>query len=247
MSDDNKSYPPSDLKLERLRRQGIIARSAEVSSFGVVVGLIIACFAVVSGAGSAIVNLLERCLAGECAAAPDELIAQNFSALFIVNGLVFVLIIGCLILVDIVQNKGLFTPGAWRFDLGAPFSFSKNLGALRSGFFTQLFKNGLFTIGWLAVCYLLFIAAFQEIIPSVTMLTASSVDDSQIEFYWKFAVRVLIASGTAAFFFAMLSWFVAALQFRQEHQMSRAELEQEYREMEAPPELRRARQELRDS
>ena len=246
MSDESKSYPPSDLKLERLRRQGIIARSSEVSSFGVIIGLIIACSALASGAGSSVATLLKRCLAGACADTPAQTVAEGFSTVLIVNGLVFVLIVGCLVLVEIVQNKGLFTPGAWRFNFAIPFSFSQNLGETRRRFPGFIFKNGLFACGWIAVCYMLLIAAFQEIIPSVTMLTASEFDPDQLGFYQRFVVQVLIASAAAGFFFAVLSWFVAILQFRREHQMSRSELEQEYREIEPPPELRRARQELRD-
>lgn len=247
MSDDDKNYPASDLKLERLRRQGVIARSSDLSSFAIVLGLVLGCCVLVNGAGEVVVGILRICLSGNCAQSPQALMAENVYAMLVVNGLVFVLIVGCLVLVDIVQNKGLFTPGAWRFNLGAPFSFSSNISQTKRRFVGVFLKNALFVGGWLAVVYMLFIAAFQEIIPSVTMMAASEVGAQHWQFYQDFAVQVLIASASACFFFAVLSWFIAILQFRREHRMSRTELEQEYREMEPPPELRRARQDVRDS
>lgn len=244
---ESRNYPPSELKLERLRRAGVIPRSSDVSSFGIVLGLVLSCCALVSGAGEAVVSLLKRCLSGACSTQAPQLVAEGASVLLAVNALVLLLIVGCLLLADLVQNRALFTTGAWGFRAGRAFSAGENLASLRRGLATAVLKNAVFITGWLGVAYLLFVAAFQGIIPDVTIVSAPAVEQPHLQFYRAFAVQVLIASVSASFFFALLSWFLAVLQFRREHSMSRSELEQEYREMEAAPELRRARQEVRDT
>ena len=53
-----------------------------------------------------------------------------------------------------------------------------------------------------------------------------------------------VSAVTFSFFMGALSWFLVSLRFRQSNRMSREELEAEYKETEAPAQMRNAREQL---
>ena len=246
-----KQYPASELKLERLRRSGIVAKSLDVSSFAVVVGFI---------AGSSVLlgrywpSLLR--FAEESFKATQPVSFESFSSEFVWALMSFFASFFLVVwIVNWLQVKFLFSPMALVPDFGRVLAFRENLlGGIKERFVVAGI-DVVKVISWLFVVWLTFHYAgrlFSEHISGATgvLVRDQAIRDSTALPYKAVVTALLNRAMLVGIVFvaiiALLSWFSAMLRFSAKQQMTRGEVEAENRELEASPELRQAFRGARD-
>ncbi|MFN8391702.1 MAG: EscU/YscU/HrcU family type III secretion system export apparatus switch protein [Bdellovibrionota bacterium] len=257
---DWKGYPPSEQKLKKLRESGVIPKSGDVLLFAVLLGALLGVRAVMSFGWRA---FAESCWKTNCVFERSDLLTPGatlartvlaLSARLMLPAVVMVLLFGLL------QTRFLLAPHLVRIDFGR---LARGVAAL-VGFRKQLISAVLQVLkfaAWAAVCYLLLSALLRwveaapelEIRPHEMAEKGSSVWRSvRSGLLTELAGTQAHLSGVAmagiGFTFALgvLSYFVAFLSFRQEHAMSRGEIEAESRELEPSPEVQQAIRDLRE-
>ncbi len=263
MSEESKPYPASELKLERLRDDGVVPYSQEVESAAIVLGL----FAVVLLFGSLLCSKLMEFATEAFAFHADEayflsaqfkessLAAASSTAetLVFALGLVLLPLFLAVFVLGLLQTRFLFVPAALRFRLSSLFSLGELSPAqLFPRFSRSLVSASLFVLS-LVLSFILLRYFFTEIADSgyASLRFRSNIKSSfaggdKLPLLAFVESMTYFAGGALAFFSVMLgvgAYFVRVLGFKRIHRMSRAELEAEYREMETSPELRSAQRE----
>ena len=228
---DERPYPPSDVKLAKLRLAGIVPRSRDVQAFAVCLGAMIGCWL----SGRYLLEALPaRFHVPEGGFDSSELwmllpTLVKGSALFIVPLFVVVAIVGGL------QTRFLFQLELFQFSIGRMFRLWNNLISNSKQRLVLSVLSMAKVLGWSWLC----VTLGSVLLPGLL----SQWDD--LPSAWTGGMRevriVLFATLGYLFFFAVLSRVVVVLVFRQTHRMSRSELEAEYRETEPSQDIKAAR------
>lgn len=238
-----KQYPPSDTKLEKLRRSGVIPQSRFVDMAGILSGLLIGVVAfrsvgLVEVRGFARESWSQSGLSAE--------LAQNFFSVLGKSAGVFLFVyVAIRIVGGIISTRGLFTFGAVGFNPGRMFAWRQNIVSQKFSFFSILLYIAVLT-AWGVLSWLLGFYFFREFsdsgnlnLPGVGSATeAGGMLTFVLENIIGWVLGAAVILGLAA---AAIGYFVASLEFRKSHAMTRSELEAEYRETEVSPQMRQAR------
>jgi len=258
MSSELKNYPAADIKLQRLRKAGVTPRSADLTSAAVCLGLTLGVVVAYSGLETELLEYLRKALELKLSSENGDVqIGIMWNYLSRILFLVFLPLLVCVVLVDAYQAKFVFTLRPIYSELGRGFNVAANLleGLLRR----ILFAGGDFVkvVAWIAVAALLIWFSLEEFI---SVVGGSSDTGQQYVLNWdnreslangigvagnKLLFFVVLAALVFVVFVGVLSRFVAVLNYRREHQMTRSELDAEYREMEGSPEFKAARRDAR--
>ena len=262
----SQTFPPTELKLDKLRKSGIVPFSNDVTSFAVILG---------SGLGLLLAysiyrQPLQEWIKTAWTLGPNEsqavLAAQAYVLLKLITGLAACFLFPVLTLVFVLgglQTRFLFAPGLLGPDLGRFFRSPNALWQGSGGRFAQAFFSTVKVLCWLLVAALLFnylwneaLAPSSSIAPNAASVQAGMpgsdtghvLRELQVESKVRAASSALRPFWTTAlilsFFIAVLSRYIAVLRFREAHRMSRAEYEEELRETEPSPEFKGLRREL---
>jgi flagellar biosynthesis protein FlhB len=255
-----KNFPPSEQKLRQLRHKGILPKSPAVLSLGALLGLT---FGFRSARQYEWPALAEKCWKGNCLQSPNGDLLPLSSFFHETGTLLLTVLFPVLIMVlllGLFQTRFLFSIALLRFDL------SRMAGGL--SVFRDMGRRCLDACAtvvvfaaWAAICYLFAVhllsqteamAAARAAVPGsadhAAFLTAvrEDVGKSITEYESAFWGMLYATLGFSAAL-ACLSYFSVLFRFRNEHSMSRAEVEAEAREQEASPEMREAQRALLES
>lgn len=244
MADESKIFPPSDHKLQELRRAGIVPQSEDVRHFAAFLAAA-AVLIWISGAAVELTDLCAKSFSGGVSAEGQA----GFLFRLLLGSLGF--IAGAILLAGLIQTRFLF-----RFRVIQPRLQDRETrrtpeGAGRFSVTVLRFLKG---AAWVAVAALTMASLFEEFVRQSPDRALASIfgfpeggSGSALllgsDFAWttvaakRFAMALFAFSG----FLAMASWFTAVWAFRYAHRMSRAEVEAEAREQEVRPEVRAAR------
>ncbi len=279
MAEEMKRFPPTALKLERLRSSGTVPYSKAVMCFAVVLGALVGAIVSLPVAAASIAALARDAwsassgsewLRNEPASKALALSAAQISRALAKTVLSFVVpFFAIVLLLGALQTKflfsfALFQPGMARF--------FKSGGWIWDGARKRLLAAGAGAVVvavWAAAsCVLLYTVLPAKMpaagvgrsvmldggnAPGNGVVSTALSDNTEFLTALSLSARLDWAKGlfmsvwqTALFFslFAGVCGYVAVwLAFRQEHRMSRAELEAEYRETDQAPEMKSAHRE----
>ncbi len=256
MSDEAKRFPATELKLERLRSEGIVPQSKEVLLFAAFIGV-----------GMGVSIALAVCLpdfelfAAELVrkrsvASPDLPKLFERVQMFLAVGVLA--ICGCtalaVALFGLLQTRFLIVVKQAVPSLGrmAPsFSFAPVAGLKRAGRSILLIAVVLLFLSWFLTQ--LFYDYNQQVVGSLSALGLSD-DISRVALEKAFETPLLFVTSWARFFFMSLLFMLFFLglgcylidyfSFHRAQRMTRSELEEEYREMETSGDFDASRREL---
>jgi len=239
MSDGEKRYPPSDLKLARLRDSGEIPKTNYLVSASVVLGGLLVIFLARGGALSVGDQLRHSLTVTENSETALSALTNTFQVLFSLLlrsvGLIAVLAL----LAGLIQNRFLFLAGLVRFDGARVFDLGRNLFGDLFSRTTQFFAGLLVGLLWIAAAVALGVATYQLIGSGSLFQQTTALNGAT-----KMAIQMLSVAVFFAVFVGVLARVIVGLRFRAKHSMSREELEAEYRELEGSPELKGLRRDL---
>ncbi|MCB0358049.1 MAG: EscU/YscU/HrcU family type III secretion system export apparatus switch protein [Bdellovibrionales bacterium] len=246
MSSDSKQYPPSDTKLEKLRRDGIVPVSKDCTSAAVAGGVAVGLMLAVGTYGTVLRDWFRSAL-GESSAG-DGVATVLRDRLMDVVELSAWLFFGVLIVVGIshlVQTRALLAPAALRWNVGTIFRWGGNVADSFRERAGEALGGALQALCWIGVVLLGLLYAFQRLAPGGKL--APQQERTALAEFLSRAGEVFfggLAVGVGYLIFvALLSRFLVVLRFTREHSMTRAEVEAETREHEVRPEIRAARRE----
>lgn len=272
MSSEEKRFPISDIKYERLRDQGILPISSEVLQFSAMLGLFVSMVlllrlaapkmlvfagAAFSRAGTfSTAHRLPRQGAAKLAATYPEVIAEGagmlgFGVLCVVVPIVIVVLIGglvqtrCFFRLSLLSiNPGRLLSGFSRFGIGGVVA--RFLGA-----WGAVLRLALVMAAWfLALRFVLAERQLFEAVALETKLGWFKMENSAISELALAGVKLASGVFSSLLFLclllAVLGWFINLFGFRRRHMMTRGEVEEEMRELEQGAEMRRARELARE-
>ena len=259
MAGDLKNFPPSALKLERLRSEGIVPGSTDVLIFAAVLGLFVGIFVLSSTVLEELLAYTRSVFIASSLRQEADLRSGLLIALRSISAVVLPLCCAVL-LIGMLQNKFLFVWKIITFNMSRLFVAGQYIGR----FFERIGSSLLAALRvccWLGVCLLLLRYISLLLVPAVIipdfkfaeLLLSMNSSSGAIVGFDAYADRLLgplkhlfILSLAFSFFVGILSYFIAVLAFYREHRMTRQEVESENRELEHSPELITARNEYRD-
>lgn len=271
MADELGTYPPTDLKLQRLRQQGIIPYTADVLAFAAILGLVLALFLSQRMFHEVMLYVGKTFSPAPVGTAAPSQIAlelktqgqEAFSLLLRLLAVFLLPIFGAVVLVGMVQTRFLFlfsaiVPNFSRWfsaDISSLFAFAFRLR--RAAF--RCLKVGL----WIAVAFLAlrttmlgvqhgydyYSAADQLLVASKNVSGSHFAAKQQLflaglKWFDREFHRLLVVALVFSFLMGAVSRLLSVVLFRRAHQMTRTELEAEYRESEPPADYKNARSQL---
>ena len=259
MASDLKQFEPSELKLERLRREGVVSTSLDLITFAAIVGLFIGFSICIAQEGTAFRSLASSSFSEVDLVKDDFRGLKNLfteGSMLIFRCLAWILgtvLVGVL-LTGLIQTRFLITAAQIRLDFSRLFLSG---GGLVSGFFRRLVGGSLVALkllAWIVVALLIVYYIYSDELPS-TKLDGLSLSFAQVEGVNKVISselehgrvvlhRAWLTALAFSFFVGIGSYFIGLIMFRRRHRMTRAEVEAEYREMETSPEFRSARRDF---
>ena len=233
MSSGEKRFPPSELKLERLRSSGIVPRCPHVITAGVVIALPLVLSSSLEIFLPDITDLSTKAFSSDTFVRADLL---NFFWLLFYSSVVAIGVVAAVVLlVGGIQNRFLFAWSALSVDFTRLFSLGG--GSARNRLFSLLGKVTLVVIWvFVATVVLRYCLGAQRL--QVLEFAEQSVTDALSgvkNTFFVLAGSLILVS----FFVAIVSRILAVWSFRKDHFMTRQELEAEYREAEGNPQRRR--------
>ena len=234
MSMENKTYPPTELKLRKLRRAGIVAVSEYVLSAGVVFGTLLSSYLLA-------VWGFEMLLAYATELYLNPQVQQPFPVYRFLALILGVGIVPCLLLGSL-QTKFLVSLNAClpRFSGLIRFPNPFNPENFRSAVASLLA-----VLGWILVISLLVFGNFIEGSLGVEGFKDAALGGQEekgvfvrAEIEKTFQI-FSIAAASYFIFLSSLSWFVVYLRFLKQHRMTKSEIEAEIKEEEVSPEVKR--------
>lgn len=240
MAEGEKSFPPSESKLQNLRDAGIYPTSRDFNSMALIFGALLG-IAIVS---SDIVKLAQKGFSSDTLLLePSILLPQYFTIGWGLGLKLLLPIVICRVLSGLLQSRfHLAWPARVRYFLDEPgwTSVSRRLQVA----LLSLGKVGL-------IFFLLFLffghaseGNFADDITEISRTSRPIVMSELSGLRSRLGERVMsgLFLGVAlASFFGILSLLVARIQFRRDHGMTRSEIEAESREFDVKPEMREAR------
>ncbi len=260
MSSELKNYPPSEYKLKKLRDQGVMPRSRELMLFAAISGLFCGLVLLRSTATAAMFSELSASWRGDSLPAKEAFFAAA-KIFFAFSWYILIPIGAVVLLIGTYQTGFLFAGNLVRFDLGRVFRFGETLRLRGAGALWALLRAA----AWTAVTVLIlrrileWTAAPEPIRPGVPLSVFSWLgkDSGKTTENFLQSASAVIQEGESrlfgvgltvlgfSFFLGVISRFAAVMAFRNEHGMSRAEIEAENRELESPPDIKRRIGDLR--
>lgn len=243
---DDKQFPPSELRLERLREQGVVPFSRELSSavvFLVLAAVMLLALALVRRESIAIFRFVARYwTVAPASSGGTHAFVEQFVALSItIAALVFVGVL----LGGLLQNRFLWAPKALG-RRGSLWNFN-----LFNGLTARIVRLGLAGLAaFISVAAALASGAdwFASINAPTTAAVALDVTAATREIaemrlfsFWSFLQRMIGMGVIGLLLWGVLAKLYVVYNFRQMHRMTRAEVEAELRETEPSPELRARR------
>jgi len=260
MSDSSQSFPPSDIKLAKLRQVGALPFSANVMHLSIFLGAFIAVWFVRRFYGFSFIDSVKEQFFFLGRTSKDDLVDQLIAAAGLIGVSLVVFIVPVLLAVFIaggIQTRFLFSSRALSVDFGRVFSFFGNIAASwRAGIIVA--GSALILIAsWFSVVSLLVYYIFSDIVTSVTIQGALAVPFAGADIrrmvilellgqLWELFAVFFVVFLAYGLFVAIPSRFLVLLRFHRMHRMSRAEVEAELREYEVAPELILARSQRND-
>lgn len=258
MADETKSFPPSELKLDRLRRQGLFPLSREVLSFAVVLGVLLGFTICGSLIVPALLDAASAALGAEGDPASVEGVRSAVAAakrLFAAGAATLVLPVALgVLLAGLVQSKFLVAPGLASPSFSRLFQLDSLLPAAYRGHALRASARLLLTAAWLAAAGVLIHKAIgdSKVAESSPQVISQLFERTDAHAEGQPLSRAVARAGSElyqgwfaaaafSFFAAVISYILLLIRFRDQHRMTRAEVEAEYREMEPAPEAREAR------
>lgn len=246
-ANEEKIFPPSETKLERLRKEGVIPFSRGLTNFAIVLGVSLS-IVVLVGLGEEITEFIKQMLSES--QTTKEGVVQS---LLLARGMFYKLSFYSLLVVllpvlgiGLYQTKFLITFRRIGVDFGRVFTLSSNLFAggwsrVQTGFGSLIVSSlwgGLFC---LVVAFLLAedSSGFRK------MLDGNPGDEMRN--FQAFFVKVGVFSLVFCFFMGVLSRLGVVLRYNHQHRMSRSELETEGKESEVSSEIRSAQRQRQSS
>lgn len=240
MAEGEKSFPPSETKLQNLREAGIYPTSRDFNSLALIVGALLG----LSLSVPDLVALAQKGFSSEALVVEPSLLLSRYFAIGSGLGLKLLLpIVICRILSGMLQSRfHIAWPARSRYYLDEPgwTTMSRRLQVA----ILSLGKIGL-------VFFLLFIffghASEGNFAEDITQISRAShpVAPSDLQgLRNRLGERIgsaLFLGVALASFFGILSLMGARIQFRRDHGMTRSEVEAESREFDVKPEMREAR------
>ena len=228
MTNDLKQFPASDLKLEKLRKQGVVPFSLDLLSAAVLFGFFIGAAIFFNFYQVEFLQETEKVF--ESASFSVDLF---WKMLFVSLACFLIPIASLVILVGLYQTRFLVTFNA----LKPSFSGSRDKLSSRSlKSILMLIK----TLAWLILAYLVLRYFFSR------LEVGDTINEGLLWAEHLLAV-FLICIVLFALFLGIASRFFTVLSYQREHRMSRAEVEAELRETESSPEVKTARSEIQEN
>lgn len=183
MSSELKSFPASDLKLQKLRSSGEIPYSVDVSTFSVVLGAFIGLCVLFTSGLEIVVGFMQEAFVAHTGVEGKDLelveglamrIRETLGLTLWMFVLVFIPMMGIVLLVGMLQTRFLFLVSLIKLDFGRVFRLQR---ALVSGMFSRLIA-GLVQVGkvlgWVVVSaiilrYVFFQAGFEPVLRNVLL------------------------------------------------------------------------------
>lgn len=269
MNAEEKNFPASELKLQKLRTQGQVPFSRDMMTFAVLLGLFIALWVVVALSVDDLVTFTQSTFSPAATSGNGESLSSSLLVERVGEGFqillkaivmpLLALIFLVLLLGGLLQTRFLFHPGLMRLDFSRLFNFPAiDLGSfIRKAFLgcVQVVK----VFAWMLVSYFILRYVFSKMFSSSSLLEdveifvqtteeATRLPSDVLAFLVGEAKNELLRFFSYALgfsmFVAIVSRFVSVLIFHRTHRMTRTEVEAEYREMESSPEFRNAQREL---
>lgn len=241
---EQKSFPASEQKLRKLRLQGVVPYSRDLSSFSMLLGLALALLFVARKVGDDFIARFGESFQVGSIAELIRLYSRDIFTYFAISLAAFFVF---LLPVALYQTRALFSIGnAVSFDLGRIFRL--NVGIRGSEIVQRLVKF----ILWSSIFTMLMVYILREEVPRqsafggfkglISIAEADAVRNvlvAEVSNWLSPLLRVSIWVLVFSFAIGIASRFIVVLSFLNEHRMSRQEAEQEYRESEVSPELKR--------
>jgi len=262
MSESSKIFPPSDLKLERLRREGVVPYSQEFNTAAFFIGISAAIFVFVYLSWEPIWKFFNTSFAAS-QLGRDELGDSMRDAVQLVlskTALVLVLTSLIVLLCGLYQTKFLL-----RFQLLAPsfarvFDFSRVVKSLSFGHLGKAvvgLTKGILWVSLAAICIRQMVVTLIHIFPEQIVVALRQIvqassnkaaSNSQfIKVYIAKAFEVLSGVLIWALVFLLLlgvlSRIIVMVSYFRRHQMTRAEVDAEAKEMDVSPQIHQERRE----
>lgn len=238
--DQNRTEQATPFKLKRAREKGMVARGLDLSFVAGLIGL--AAFAAIGGAAlMALLSVqMRRALGPGVAAAAEPGAATSLAARALWPVLQPVMlfggtVIGVVLMVEIVQLRGLFfsaTPLKPDFTRLNPAKGLKRLFSIRM--LKEAAKSVIKMVGYTIVTWLAVRAALAGTVRITDAPRLAGALDGG-------AMRLLVLFILAAAAFAILDQIMARGDFAKQMRMSRREVTREHREREGDPRLRAKR------
>lgn len=241
MSSEHKPYPASELKLERLRREGVIPVSLEFAFFALLLGAALGGYVLVQGLSSTLEEFATSSFSHK--AEPTDVSARVREGMLVLakcGVYFFVPLLFVFLVVSGLQTKFLFSFAALRVRFGRLFSFDQlSFGGMWlrcAGTFLRLCVGVL----WIAFCGAVF---WFLIIPQLNEFFMYSPGGgkkvlSLVSEVTRFGLPLVISALAFAGVIGGFALLLMRYRFFSEHRMSRAEVEKEHRETEAPRQTR---------
>lgn len=293
MAGDDRQYPPSDLKLAQLRREGIVPKSKELGGASAIGAALLVVLLIAPARIDEVLLWLERSLATPSAIRPGggvELAGAVAAAYLTAIGLFLVPLLVIVLLAGFLQTRFLFSLALLRMDGSrltsglsrfAPELGSRVVRALVGAVLLVLYLCAAMMVvrsaverdrgieaaterGSLAKIVETSIAgasgagsaerSAQGSARAGTTVSAAANRDPHayrpsaaqrsalvqvLTPWWDLGLQGLRACAALFLFVGIVARLLASVEFRRRHRMSREEIEQEARENEGPPELKR--------
>jgi flagellar biosynthesis protein FlhB len=248
MADGIKNYPPSELKLQRLREQGVFPRSAVALAAAVVLGTFVAFHLSSRLLSPALKDFAIRSFNGSVGA--NELVIEAWSVTFLAIVCCLLPMLSITLLLGLLQSRFFFRFSQASIDLSRISQGLSNLGISVSAILSLLLLSSMAMI-YFYIAYSLLMESAQEFFQQLLMQGHNSgvlglpkrvggslsrlqeLIDSGFGLFnqlWLISLFFCLILGLSCY---LVRWFV----FRREQMMSRSELEAEFREQEASPEM----------
>ena len=223
---EQKRFPLSEIKREKLRKSGVMPISKELVCLGVLVGVSISTSIVLSmSEGSLFKGLFQV-----------RNLKENQELYLILSGISLIPTLFCLLLLYLLQTKfGFHFPGFKNGIVGFSFLFKPR-------FFLTNMKI-LYLLAFLLAVYLWVNFLFEEVFSYA--LFGRVFDDLDVftKLNEKFNAFFVPLGGITlflVFFVGIISFIATKLSFEKEHMMTRQEVEDEAREYESSDDIRQA-------
>lgn len=240
---EEKIFPPSDTKLERLRKEGEIPVSQALTSFAIIIGVSLS-VVVLLGFSGEITEVVKQMFSetqttGE-GAEQSFLRARGmlYKLFFFPLTVVLLPVVG----VGLYQTKFLITFRRVHVNFGRIFSLGSNL--FGGGWWRLQIGFGTLVVGCLwGVLFCLvvsFLLAEDGGVFSGFRENLGANSQEELDNFQEFFIKVVAFSALYCFFIGVLSRLAVVLRYNHQHRMSRSELEMESKESEVSSEIRLA-------